>query len=201
MRIVKVLRLSKYFRREISAPSKELAADSGEIKYRNVKGLPWHRRLTKKNNLWPWRWCTSSFPIPSPCIPPPCKPLPFLQKCVSVKQRVRDNVSGHISLSAYEQVATSRFMCKDHQKQPDVTRKGHPPLSSVPHGCTAHTWHGRSRFTRRHRERPGDPFAHDVDRCPLGRTTAGYGTTTDKEHWQAERRLAGAAGLGRRVPW
>ena len=55
------------------------------------------------------------------------------QKRVSVKQRVRDTVSGHISLSAYEQVATSRFMCKDHQKQPDVTRKGHPPLSSVPH--------------------------------------------------------------------
>jgi hypothetical protein len=47
------------------------------------------------------------------------------QKRVSVKQRVRDTVSGHISLSAYEQVATSRFMCKDHQKQPDVTRKGH----------------------------------------------------------------------------
>ena len=44
-----------------------------------------------------------------------------------------DTVSGHISLSAYEQVATSRFMCKDHQKQPDETRKGHPPLSSVPH--------------------------------------------------------------------
>ena len=47
-----------------------------------------------------------------------------IQKRVSVKQRVRDTVSGHISLSAYEQVATSRFMCKDHQKQPDVTRKG-----------------------------------------------------------------------------
>ena len=48
-------------------------------------------------------------------------------------------MSGHISLSAYEQVATSRFMCKDHQKQPDVTRKGHPPLSSVPHAVyTAH---------------------------------------------------------------
>ena len=34
-------------------------------------------------------------------------------------------MSGHISLSAYEQVATSRFMWKDHQKQPGVTRKGH----------------------------------------------------------------------------
>ena len=70
-------------------------------------------------------------------------------------------MSGHISLSAYEQVATSRFMCKDHQKQPDVTRKGHPPLSPVPHWCTAHTWHGRRRFTGRH-------FAHDVNCWLLG---------------------------------
>ena len=31
--------------------------------------------------------------------------------------------------------------------QPNVTPKGDPHLSSVPHGCTAHTWHGRSRLT------------------------------------------------------
>ena len=31
--------------------------------------------------------------------------------------------------------------------QANVAPKGDPHLSSVPHGCTAHTWHGRSRLT------------------------------------------------------
>ena len=89
-------------------------------------------------------------------------------------------------------------MCEDHQRS-NLTRLARvtlPPLSSVPSArwCTQHTRHGRRRFTGRHQERPGDPFAHDVNCWPLGRTTAGYATTTDKEHWQAERRLAAAAG-------
>ena len=54
----------------------------------------------------------------------------MFRNVVSVK-RVRDTVSGHISLSAYEQVATSRFMCKDHQKQCSKTPKQNTTSISI----------------------------------------------------------------------
>ena len=42
----------------------------------------------------------------------------------SFQSRILPTGYKDIAVGTYEQVATSRFMCKDHQKQPDVTRKG-----------------------------------------------------------------------------
>jgi len=125
------------------------------------------------------------------------------QKRVSVKQRVRI-----LCRDTYRCRHTSKWQRVGSCVR--ITRSNLTRLARVtlPYPrfrtrCTernpASTRHGRRRFTGRHQERPGDPFAHDVDCWPLGRTTAGYGTTTDKEHRQAEGRLAGAAGLGRKL--
>ena len=101
---------------------------------------------------------------------------------------------------------------------PRVLAKGDPHLSSIPHGCTAHTWHGRSRLTgtpqrwalmisplcicrrcgrdgRRGRCRRAGTQGQKRDRG--GYTVSGYVSQVWEEVWEVSGADAAAAAAGR----
>ena len=67
----------------------------------------------------------------------------LFQKRVSVKRSYGTCDWGRTHIA----VERKHTEWRDHHTKQNVAPKGDPHLSSVPHGCTAHTWHGRSRLT------------------------------------------------------